>query len=79
MSLMPTGDKGQRYEVSCVGYPDSESLDRFIIGWTEQLHEAERMAKAIALAPGCRSWTIRDRWKATDAWPSHEYTQMVQR
>jgi hypothetical protein len=77
MSMVPTGDKGQRYEVACWGYPRDDADEKMIIGWTEQLHEAERMAKAIAHAPGCVKWSIRDRWKATPEWPGDEYTQMV--
>ena len=75
MSMSPTGDKGQRYEVSAFNYPmEGETC---VIGWVDRIDGAERMAKAIALAPSCVSWTIRDRWNATPEWPDGKYTQMV--
>ena len=75
MSLKPTGDKGQRYEVSAFGYPIEQQW--CVIGWTENTSTAATMAKAIALAPGCIKWKIRDRWNATPEWPGGEYTQMA--
>lgn len=72
---MPTGDKGQRYEVASFGYPFEG--EKCIIGWSEKIDDAKRMALAIAQAPGCLKWSIRDRWNATPEWPGGEYTQMV--
>lgn len=66
MSLSPIGDKGQRYEISCTGYPFEG--EKTVIGWTEQLPEAERMATGLRRAPGATSVHIRDRWKATPEW-----------
>jgi len=59
MSLTPTGDKGQRYEISAIGWPSEEKT---IIGWAEYDHAAERMAASARLAPGCKQTYIRDRW-----------------
>lgn len=75
MSMMPTGDKGQRYEVSATGYPFKDEV--CVIGWVDQIDGAKRMAQGIAKAPGCVSWTIRDRWDKTPEWPGGKYTQMV--
>ncbi|SMH42230.1 hypothetical protein SAMN02982922_2717 [Mesorhizobium australicum] len=60
MTLFPTGDRGQRYEVSSTGYPLEGQV--CIAGWTDILPDAERMAAALRLAPGCTAASIRDRW-----------------
>ncbi len=52
------GDRGQRYEVRATGYPKD---DESVIGWTDDLHRAEKMAAGIRLAPGCVSTTVFDR------------------
>ncbi len=52
------GDKGQRYEVRATGYPKPE---KSVIGWSESLEGADRMALAIRKAPGCISTEIFDR------------------
>jgi hypothetical protein len=52
------GDKGQRYEVRATGYPKQE---KSVIGWCPTLAGAEKMARAIRLAPGCTSTEIFDR------------------
>ena len=52
------GDKGQRYETRATGYPKAEES---VIGWSNDLDGAERMASAIRKAPGCTSTTIFDR------------------
>lgn len=75
MSMKPTGDQGQRYEVAAFGYPIEREW--CVIGWAEYASTAATMAKAIALAPGCVKWKIRDRWNATPEWPGGEYVQMV--
>lgn len=59
MSLLPTGDKGQRYEISATGYPMEGTT---VCGWSEDKPGAEKMAAAFRRAPGCTSTTIRDRW-----------------
>jgi hypothetical protein len=59
MSLTPTGDKGQRYEISAIGWPLPEKT---IIGWAEYIAQAERMALGARLSPGCTRTEIRDRW-----------------
>lgn len=53
------GDKGQRYEVRATGYP-KEGV-KSVIGWSDDLDGAERMAAAIRKAPGCTSTTVVDR------------------
>lgn len=75
MTMKPTGDQGQRYEVSAFGYPIE--LQWCVIGWTEQIASAKTMASSIGKAPGCVKWKIRDRWNATSEWPGGEYVQMV--
>lgn len=52
------GDKGQRYEVRATGYPKTEES---VIGWTDNLDGADRMAGAVRKAPGCTSTVIFDR------------------
>lgn len=64
MSMMPTGDKGQRYEVSALGYPFPGEL--CVIGWSESKDDADKMAEAIRKAPGCNSAVVRDRWETDD-------------
>jgi hypothetical protein len=59
MSLTPIGDKGQRYEISAIGWPLEEKA---VIGWAEDAQQAERIAAAARLAPGCKRTEIRDRW-----------------
>ena len=51
-------DDGQRYEVRATGYPKEVES---VIGWSNDLHGAERMARAIRRAPGCTSTVIVDR------------------
>lgn len=63
MSLFPTGDKGQRYEILSTGYPlEGET----IMGWAETYWSAEHMAQAFRKAPGCKQTRIRDRWHQED-------------
>jgi hypothetical protein len=54
------GDRGQRFEVSAIGYPKD---GKNVIGWAATEEGANEMAAAIRLAPGCTSTTIRDRQK----------------
>lgn len=63
MTLPPEklGDKGQRYEVRAIGYPeDGEN----VIGWATTRAAAAHMAASIGLAPECKSASVVDRWKA---------------
>lgn len=53
------GDKGQRYEVRATGYPKENHMS--VIGWSDDVVGAERMMKAILLAPRCTSAEIFDR------------------
>lgn len=65
MSLLPSGDRGQRYEVTSTGYPGppvTKEGENFVIGWSESKEGAEKMAAAIRLHPSCTSTTVRDRW-----------------
>lgn len=52
------GDRGQRYEVRATGYPKHGVS---VIGWSDDLVGADKMAAAIRLAPGCTSTEIYDR------------------
>lgn len=66
MTLPPTGlgDRGQRFEVRATGYPnDGEN----VIGWSNSDEGAERMMKAIKLAPGCTDAWIVDRGDPMEA------------
>lgn len=54
------GDKGQRYEIRATGYPKVEVS---VIGWSDDLDGAKRMASAIRKAPCCLSTEIFDRRK----------------
>jgi hypothetical protein len=57
------GDRGQRYEIRCTGYPkDIES----VIGWGEKADGAMRMAMGILKAPGARTAKIVDRQEKTE-------------
>lgn len=60
MTLPPEkiGDKGQRYEVHCIGYGGPG--DR-VVGWSDNLDGAEKMARAIMLAPSCTGAHVLDR------------------
>ena len=60
MTLPPEkiGDKGQRYEVRATGWPKKE---KSIVGWSNDLEGAERMAGGARKAPGCTSTEIYDR------------------
>jgi len=55
---LPTGDKGQRYEVRTTGYPKAEES---VLGWASKKEGAEEMARAIRQAPGFTSARIVDR------------------
>lgn len=52
------GDRGQRYEVRASGYPKEGDS---VIGWSDTLDGADKMAAAIRKAPSCTSTTIYDR------------------
>jgi hypothetical protein len=73
MTMSPPGDKGQRYEISAFGYPFEQQW--CIIGWVETMDGVERMMHSLTLAPGATSVKVRDRWKATPAWPDDTFTR----
>lgn len=72
MTMSPPGDKGQRYEISCFGYPFAGQ--NCIVAWSEYRTDAEAAMKIFRTCPGATSVTIRDRWKATPEWPDHKFT-----
>jgi len=45
MSMKPTGDKGQRYEVSAFGYPIEQQW--CVIGWTENVRYVDTVLIGI--------------------------------
>lgn len=73
MSMSPPGDKGQRYEIKCFGYPFPDQ--DCIIGWVDTLDGVARMMRGASLAPGASSVSVRDRWNATPEWPGGIYRQ----
>lgn len=54
-----TGDRGQRYEVRVTGWPNEGKTG--VLGWTDDLARADKMAASIRKAPGCTSTEIFDR------------------
>ena len=60
MTLPPKriGDKGQRFEVHCYGYPKPGWN---VVGWAETDERAETMADAFRQAPSCGDTNIIDR------------------
>ena len=62
MTLPPNriGDKGQRFQVDCLDYPN-EGWN--VIGWSNDLEGAGQMADAIQLAPTAQESRIIDRLK----------------
>lgn len=53
------GDRGQRYEIRAIGWPDE---GEGVIGWNENAEGAERTAASIRKAPGCtKAWVIDRR------------------
>ena len=62
MTLPPhkLGDKGQRYEVHCEGYPEDGDN---VIGWATNRESAARMARPLDDAPGSKRVWIVDRHK----------------
>jgi hypothetical protein len=51
-------DRGYRYEVrGASGYPEDEQT---MMGWSNDLKGAEKLAAAMRLAPGCSSTEIFD-------------------
>ena len=61
MTLAPNkiGDKQQRYEVHCVGYP-KRGADN-VVGWTDDKNGACDMGFAMLKAPGAAIVYTRDR------------------
>lgn len=52
------GDRGQRYEVRAIGYPEEGES---VIGWSSTRKGAKLIANSIAKASGCKSTSIIDR------------------
>jgi hypothetical protein len=52
------GDRGQRYEIRCTGYPKKETS---VMGWAATLEGAGEMLSAFCQAPGAVSVEIFDR------------------
>lgn len=52
------GDKGQRYEISALIFPDGVKT----IGWAETKEGATQFLEAIKLMPSCKSVRIKDRF-----------------
>lgn len=65
------GDNGQRYEITCFGYPKPDV--ETVIGWTETMQGVQQMMRSMSLAPGASSVTVRDRWDQTPEWPGGVY------
>lgn len=60
---LPTGDKGQRFQITANGYPNDGDN---VIGYSGNENNATKMAQTIAKAPGCRSARVLDR---ETGWP----------
>ena len=60
MTLAPRrlGDKGQRYQLECFGYPE-EGWN--VIGWSDQLETSKARCTALLLAPTAKKCRILDR------------------
>jgi hypothetical protein len=55
---LPTGDKGQRFQITAMGYPK----DGFnVIGWSNSEVNATKIAQTILKAPGCTTAQVYDR------------------
>jgi hypothetical protein len=52
------GDRGQRFEVRAFGYPKA---GKSVIGWSDDLAGARRMATSIGKAPSCTETEVFDR------------------
>jgi hypothetical protein len=50
MTMSPPGDKGQRYEISCFGYPFAGQS--CIVAWSEYRADAEAAMKLFRTCPG---------------------------
>lgn len=53
----PTGDRGQRYEVTYL----EDGGERKVYGWTDDLLVTEHMCRMIGLHPERRDPKVRDR------------------
>lgn len=53
-----TGDKGQRYEVTCY---DVTKKKRIVIGWSDDKRSAENMGTAAAKRPSWSHPQVQDR------------------
>lgn len=52
------GDCGQRYEIRASGWPDDGDC---VVGWTDDLERAEKIANSIEKEPDCLRTEIFDR------------------
>ncbi len=70
MTLPPggVGDKGQRYEVRCQGWPDEEPHVERVVGWSETEAGAELLVSSIELHPTMHSPRIIDRGTGGGGW-----------
>ena len=59
--LPPTGYKGQRYEVSCLGFGEDERV-RHVVGWTND-PTGGAIAKMVELHPVWNSAEVREMQK----------------
>jgi hypothetical protein len=55
---LPTGDRGQRYEVSYFALDDQE---RIVFGWTDDLDEVAAFIEIITLCPIMTEPRVVDR------------------
>jgi hypothetical protein len=55
-----TGDAGQRYEVSCLGFDDADPQRRKTVGWTNRA-DGGGLVGMINAHPAWHSPEVRDR------------------
>jgi hypothetical protein len=60
MTLPPhrIGDKGQKYEVSVLNYPNDGWC---VVGWSDSLESAECMGRALQTAPRAKGMRVSNR------------------
>jgi|GEM_PF-5382574 len=57
-SDIKTGDKGQRFLVQCLGYPEDGWND---MAYTDDPETAQRLARSFAKAPSAQETRVKDR------------------
>ena len=55
------GDKGQRYEVRCIGITGCDDDGEAPVGWTDNIEVANRMVSGVNKHPSWHSPRIVDR------------------